>query len=85
MNRRMPNGTYGGVRGGLNSPYSIVPSITMADAHGYAHILVFYEQNSEQMAVLWGLLTNMLMFSIYMSRSVSRVRYAIFNLLSRTV
>lgn len=24
MNRRMPNGMYGGVRGGLNSPYSIV-------------------------------------------------------------
>ena len=23
LNRRMPNGTYGGVRGGLNSPYSI--------------------------------------------------------------
>lgn len=23
MNRRMPNGMYGGVRGGLNSPYSI--------------------------------------------------------------
>ena len=24
LNRRMPNGTYGGVRGGLNSPYSIL-------------------------------------------------------------
>ncbi len=23
LNRRMPNGMYGGVRGGLNSPYSI--------------------------------------------------------------
>ncbi len=23
LNRRMPNGTYGGVREGLNSPYSI--------------------------------------------------------------
>ena len=23
MNRRMPNGMYGGVRGGFNSPYSI--------------------------------------------------------------
>ena len=25
LNRRMPNGMYGGVRGGLNSPYSICP------------------------------------------------------------
>ena len=24
LNRRMPNGMYGGVRGGLNSPYSII-------------------------------------------------------------
>lgn len=23
LNRRMPNGMYGGVRGGFNSPYSI--------------------------------------------------------------
>ena len=27
MNRRMPNGTYGGVRGGLISPYSIFASV----------------------------------------------------------
>ena len=31
LNRRMPNGTYGGVRGRLNSPYSINLSLLSAN------------------------------------------------------
>jgi len=33
LNRRMPNGTYGGVRGGLNSPYSIFANAGQQHQH----------------------------------------------------
>ena len=37
--RRMPNGTYGGVRGGLNLTYSIVDFGRTTRKEPFAHII----------------------------------------------
>ena len=50
----MPNGTYGGVRGGLNSPYSIVPLIqpVKKSSHFINSGLTFYLQADPKVLVL---------------------------------
>ena len=49
----MPNGTYGGVRGGLNSPYSIyelayLPETTKTDAMTHGQGLISIRRQAEK-------------------------------------
>ena len=63
LNRRMPNGTYGGVRGGLNSPYSILvkgtgnvslAALTMMIVMLPLFFLAMYEKDGQPLEVIAG-------------------------------